>query len=67
VVGSGSVIGLAATGQREAAAALGLIGLNDKKSVWTVSVDDPSDVRSGARRLTAGRTTALPGFVRFNF
>lgn len=47
-----------ATGQREAAAALGLIGLANLASEWTVSVDDPTALRSGALRLTSPNGTA---------
>ena len=32
-----------ATGQREAAAALGLVGLADEAAKWRVSVDDPTN------------------------
>ena len=47
-----------ATGQREAAAALGLIGLGDQAAEWTASVDDPTDPHSGALRLTSPNATA---------
>lgn len=46
------------TGQREAAVALGLIGLGDQATAWTASVDDPTDHRSGALRLTSPNATA---------
>ena len=52
-----------ATGQREAAAALGLIGLADMATEWTVSVDDPTDSRSGALRLTSPNGTARVFFA----
>jgi hypothetical protein len=52
-----------ATGQREAAAALGLIGLTDAAAEWTVSVDDPTDSRSGALRLTSPNATARVFFA----
>ena len=47
-----------ATGQREAAVALGLIGLGDKDNEWKASVDDPTDAHSGALRLTSPNGTA---------
>jgi hypothetical protein len=49
---------LKSTGQREAAVALGLIGLDEQASVWTTSVDDPSDARTGALRLSSFNATA---------
>lgn len=52
-----------ATGQREAAAALGLIGLADEAAEWTASVDDPTDLRSGALRLTSPNATARVFFA----
>ena len=52
-----------ATGQREAAAALGLIGLADEAAEWTASVDDPTDPRSGALRLTSSNATARVFFA----
>jgi hypothetical protein len=51
-------LGLAATGQREAATAVGLIGLQDQAAAWTASVDDPGDPRSGALRLISPSATA---------
>lgn len=53
----------AATGQREAAAALGLIGLGDEKAQWAASVDDPTDPRSGALRLTSPNGTVRVFFA----
>ncbi len=50
-------LALKSTGQREAAVALGLIGL-DEAAAWTSSVDDPADPRSGALRLTSPDTSA---------
>ncbi|NEU96929.1 SIR2 family protein [Bradyrhizobium uaiense] len=54
---------LAATGQRESASALGLIGLDDRAGHWTVSVDDPEDARSGALRLNRGSVSARVFFA----
>lgn len=50
-------LALKSTGQREAAVALGLIGL-DEAAAWTSSVDDPADPRSGALRLTSPDASA---------
>ena len=50
-------LALSSSGQREAAIALGLIGLDETKA-WSSSVDDPKDVRSGALRLTSTNATA---------
>ncbi len=50
-------LALRSTGLREAAVALGLIGLNEA-AAWTSSVDDPTEPRSGALRLTSSDTTA---------
>lgn len=44
-------LALAASGQREAAVALGLIGLDMASSAWSASVDDPSVRTSGALRM----------------
>jgi hypothetical protein len=52
-----------ATGQREAAAALGLIGLADEAAEWRVSVDDPTNPRSGALWLTSPNATARVFFA----
>jgi hypothetical protein len=56
-------LGLLNTGQREAAAALGLIGLEDQASSWKASVDNASDVRSGALRLTSPCATTRVFFA----
>jgi hypothetical protein len=56
-------LALANSGQREAAAALGLIGLEDQASWWTTAMDDPSDVRSGALRLTSASATTRVFFA----
>ena len=56
-------LGLMNTGQREAAAAIGLIGLEDQASAWTTSIDDPADPQSGALRLTSPSTTARVFFA----
>jgi SIR2-like domain len=52
-----------ASGLREAAAALGLIGLADEATEWRVSVDDPTNPRSGALRLTSPSATARVFFA----
>lgn len=49
---------LSATGMREAAAALGMIGLADQKEDWAVTVDDPEKTESGALRLTTQHATS---------
>lgn len=51
-------VALASTGQREAAVALGLIGLEHKDSTWTSALDDPADPRSGALRVTSASSAA---------
>jgi len=51
-------VALAATGQREAAVALGLIGLEHKDSAWTPTIDDPADPKTGALRLSSERASA---------
>lgn len=48
---------LKSSGQREAAVALGLVGL-EEAAAWTSSVDDPEDPRSGALRLTSSGASA---------
>lgn len=50
-------LALKSSGQREAAVALGLIGL-DEGTAWTSSVDDPAETRTGALRLTSADATA---------
>lgn len=45
---------LAATGQREAAAALGLIGLDAREFGWSLLVSDVEDARASAVRINAG-------------
>jgi SIR2-like domain len=49
-------LGLVSTGQREVAAAMGLIGLECEATAWTPVVDDPAEIRSGALRVSS--TTA---------
>lgn len=49
---------LSATGMREAAAALGMVGLADQKGEWAVTVDDPKKASSGALRLTTQHATS---------
>lgn len=56
-------IALAATGQREAAIALGLIGLEHKETTWTPTLDDPADPRSGALRVASVSSAARVFFV----
>ena len=51
-------LALRSSGQREAAVALGLIGLEQTRASWTSSVDDPTDIRSGALRLTSADASA---------
>ena len=51
-------VALAASGQREAAVALGLIGLENREATWRPSVDDPTDPTSGALRLSSESATA---------
>ena len=51
-------IALASTGQREAAVALGLIGLEHKDTTWTPALDDPADPRSGALRVRSTSSAA---------
>lgn len=50
-------LALIGSGQREAAMALGLIGL-EETGAWSCSIDDPESVRSGALRLTSAKATA---------
>ncbi len=49
---------LASTGLREAAAALGLIGLDAQAGNWEMKCDDPSLPESGPLRLASGGTEA---------
>lgn len=44
---------LKSSGQREAAFALGLIGMEEQLTTWSSSVDDPANPRTGALRLTS--------------
>jgi hypothetical protein len=46
-------LALKASGQREAAVALGLIGLDEHAASWESSIDDPAAPQSGALRLTS--------------
>lgn len=50
-------VGLVASGQREAAVALGLIGLENRDAAWTPTIDNPADPRSGALRLSSASAT----------
>jgi hypothetical protein len=54
---------LASTGLREAAAALGLIGLDAQAGNWTLKYDDPKSVKSGPLRLASGGTEARVVFA----
>ncbi|MGE4339437.1 MAG: SIR2 family protein [Pigmentiphaga sp.] len=51
-------LALRSTGQREAAVALGLIGLGEASAAWSTSVDDAQSFRSGALRLVSAETSA---------
>lgn len=51
-------LALRASGQREAAVALGLIGLDEHAATWESSIDDPTKARSGALRLNSPNGTA---------
>jgi hypothetical protein len=51
-------LALKASGQREAAVALGLIGLDEHAASWESSIDDPSAPQSGALRLTSPNGSA---------
>lgn len=51
-------LALKSTGQREAAVALGLIGLGEASATWATSLDDPCDPRSGALRLASPQSSA---------
>lgn len=53
-----SKLALKSSGQREAATALGLIGLEEQAANWVSSVDDPSNPRTGALRLTSQNASA---------
>lgn len=55
-------LGLQASGQREAAVALGLIGLEDA-SAWDCTVDDPTSSQSGALRLGSAASGARVFFA----
>ncbi|TBB21315.1 SIR2 family protein [Rhizobium ruizarguesonis] len=46
-------LALKSSGQREAAVALGLIGLEEQAATWFSTIDDPADPRTGALRLTS--------------
>lgn len=51
-------LSLASTGLREAAAALGLIGLDAQAGIWKLKYDDPSSAKSGPLRLASPGTEA---------
>lgn len=51
-------LALRSTGQREAAVALGLIGLGEASAAWATSVDDAQNLRAGALRLASAETSA---------
>jgi hypothetical protein len=54
---------LVPTGQREAAAGLGLLGLGERDGDWSLSADDPDDPRSGAMRVRSVNGEARVVFV----
>ena len=54
---------MAATGQREAAVAIGLIGLDVSEGAWTAGADDPTDARSGALRIASDNAEARVFFA----
>ncbi|TBA13870.1 SIR2 family protein (plasmid) [Rhizobium ruizarguesonis] len=56
-------IALAVTGQREAANALGLIGLIAQTGDWAIGLDDPADPASGALRITSSVANARVFFA----
>lgn len=56
-------VGLAVTGQREAANALGLMGLIARSGDWALGLDDPSDPSSGALRITSSVADARVFFA----
>jgi len=56
-------VGLAVTGQREAANALGLMGLIAQSGDWALGLDDPSDPSSGALRITSSVADARVFFA----
>lgn len=58
-------LGLANSGQREAAVALGLMGL-EQANGWLSSVDDPADPRAGALRLTSADAATARIFLAAN-
>jgi hypothetical protein len=51
-------LALKASGQREAAVALGLIGLDEHAASWKSSIDDPAAPQSGALRLMSPNGSA---------
>lgn len=51
-------LALKSSGQREAAVALGLIGLDEHAASWESSIDDPTATQSGALRLTSPNGSA---------
>jgi hypothetical protein len=58
--------GLAATGLREFAVALGLLGLGAKIGTWTVEPVDPSDPGAGAMRVMNGKSGSTKLFLAAN-
>lgn len=56
-------LALYSSGMREAAAALGLIGLETKAAVWTPAVDASTEVRSGALRIVTPTAEARVFFA----
>lgn len=51
-------LALKSSGQREAAVAVGLVGLEELAKNWVSSVDDPADPHCGALRLTSPNASA---------
>lgn len=56
-------VGLAVTGQREAANALGLMGLIAQSGDWALGLEDPSVPSSGALRITSSVADARVFFA----
>lgn len=59
-------LALKSSGQREAAFALGLIGLEEQAATWFSTVDDPTDPRTGALRLTSPNASTRIFFAANN-
>lgn len=61
-----SDMALSMTGQREAANALGLIGIEAEAGTWSITLDDPADPQSGALRLVDASSTTARVFLAAN-